>query len=144
MPKRIKVVVCELQLLKRDQLSHPVCSCCRRVWMDVESSRHGRLCFSCHHPMEKSKSIFQFFDMKRHQQHLQKTCSLQLLVWCGELGSVPSEFLLVLHSFPAPLTSCHSAFKRKTVFRCCANSIAYSSRLQKGFMQNICTLMIRA
>lgn len=64
------------------------------------------------------------------------------LVWWIRLS--PPEFLLVLHSFPAPLTSCHSAFKRKTVFQCYANSIGYSSRLQKGFMQNICALMIRA
>lgn len=62
MPEWIKVVVCELQLLKGDQLSHPVSSGCRRVWVNVESSRHGRLCFACNHPMKKKKLRIVYFS----------------------------------------------------------------------------------
>jgi len=81
MPERIKVVVCELQLLEGDQLSHPVGPCCRRVWVDVESSRHGRLCFSCHHPMEKIKS--NFFDTEKAPATFAKDLQLTVvgLVW---------------------------------------------------------------
>lgn len=69
MPKGIKVVVCELQLLKGDKLSHPMGSCCWRVWMDIESSRHRRFCFSSHHPKENSKT---------NRQHCKKSQLISL------------------------------------------------------------------
>lgn len=49
-PKRVQVVVGELEFLEGDELPHPMRSSGRRVRVHVEAARHGRLRFACHRP----------------------------------------------------------------------------------------------
>lgn len=50
MPKRVQVIVGELELLEGHKLPHPVCPRGRRVWVHVEATWHGRLGFAGHRP----------------------------------------------------------------------------------------------
>lgn len=50
MPERVQVIVCEFELLKRNQLPHPVSSCGRRVRVHIEPAWHCWLCLPSHHP----------------------------------------------------------------------------------------------
>lgn len=57
MAKGVQVVVCQLQLLERDQLPHPVGPGGRRVWVDVKSPWHGRLSLPRNHPTNKAEQL---------------------------------------------------------------------------------------
>lgn len=57
MPEGIQVVVGEFQLLEGHQLPHPVRARGRRVGVDVEPSRHGRLCLASHHPANRGYKL---------------------------------------------------------------------------------------
>lgn len=49
-PKRVQMVVGELEFLEGNQLPHPVRPGGRRVRMHIETARHSGLCFARHRP----------------------------------------------------------------------------------------------
>ena len=55
--KLVEVVVCDFELLERDELFFPDGSGSRGVWVDVESSGEVWLGFSCHHPLGVVKLV---------------------------------------------------------------------------------------
>lgn len=46
----IQLIVCELELIKRDDLFHPCVSRCRWIWMHMNAWWRYWICFACYNP----------------------------------------------------------------------------------------------
>ena len=57
MPKRVQVVVGELEFLEGDELSHPVRPRGRRVRVHVEAARHVGFRFARHRPRPRRGAV---------------------------------------------------------------------------------------
>lgn len=56
-PKRVQVVIGELEFLEGDELSHPVRPRGRRVRVHVKAARHGGFRFARHRPRPRRGAV---------------------------------------------------------------------------------------